>query len=105
MTEMRFLTSWMDGRDRARHEYLVYARREEAPFHKEATKILRDLAEGDQHWALPWPCIYESLRVVTHPCVFDPPTNLESALDDLESLLDSSSLVLLGEGRPLIYFD
>jgi predicted nucleic acid-binding protein len=95
----------MDGRDRARHEYLVYARREEAPFHKEATKILRDLAEGDQHWALPWPCIYESLRVVTHPCVFDPPTNLESALDDLESLLDSSSLVLLGEGRPLIYFD
>jgi toxin-antitoxin system PIN domain toxin len=77
---------------------LLYARREEAPFHKEATKLLKDLAEGGEHWALPWPCIYEFLRVVTHPCVFDPPTRLEAALDDLDSLLDSPSLVLLGEG-------
>ncbi len=77
---------------------LVYARREELPFHKEATKLLQDFAEGDQHWALPWPCIYEFLRVVTHPRVFDPPTSLESALEDLESLLDAPSLVLLGEG-------
>jgi uncharacterized protein len=77
---------------------LVYARREEAPFHKEATKLLKNLAEGDQHWALPWPYIYEFLRVVTHPRVFDPPSSLESALDDLESLLDAPALVLLGEG-------
>lgn len=77
---------------------LVYARREEAPFHKEAIKLLKDLAEGDEHWALPWPCVYEFLRVVTHPRVFDPPTRLEAALDDLESLLDAPSLLLLGEG-------
>jgi len=77
---------------------LVYARREEAPFHKEAIKLLKDLAEGDEHWALPWPCVYEFLRVVTHPRVFHPPTSLEAALDDLESLLDAPSLVLLGEG-------
>ena len=38
------------------------------------------------------------LRVVTHPRVFDPPTDLDAALDDLESLLASPSLVLLGEG-------
>jgi hypothetical protein len=36
--------------------------------------------------------------VVTHPRVFDPPTDLESALDDLDSLLQSPSLTLLGEG-------
>ncbi len=30
--------------------------------------------------------------------MFDPPTDLERALDDLESLLASPSLVLLGEG-------
>jgi uncharacterized protein len=77
---------------------LVYARRQEAPFHKEAAKLLKELAEGDQHWALPWPCVYEFLRVVTHPRVFDPPTKLETALDDLESLLEAPSLVLLGEG-------
>jgi uncharacterized protein len=36
--------------------------------------------------------------VVTHPRVLDPPTELEVALEDLESLLASPSLVLLGEG-------
>jgi hypothetical protein len=30
--------------------------------------------------------------------VFDPPTGLDAALEDLESLLASPSLVLLGEG-------
>jgi toxin-antitoxin system PIN domain toxin len=56
------------------------------------------LAEGDAPWALPWPCIYEFVRVVTHPRVFDPPTPLEFALDDLDSLMQSPSLTLLREG-------
>jgi toxin-antitoxin system PIN domain toxin len=78
---------------------LVYARREETPFHKEAKELLRNLAEGDSPCALPWPCIYEFLRVITHPRVFDPPTQLEVALEDLESLTEAPSLVLLGEGH------
>jgi len=77
---------------------LVHARRAELPHHEEARQLLAGLAEGDEPWALPWPCVYEFLRVVTHPRVFDPPTDLERALDDLESLLASPSLVLLGEG-------
>ena len=78
---------------------LVYARREELPEHEVAASLLRDLAEGRETWALPWPCVYEFLRVVTHPRVFDPPTDLEVALEDLGSLLRSPSLVLLGESR------
>jgi toxin-antitoxin system PIN domain toxin len=77
---------------------LVYARREELPQHRKARALLAQLAEGDAPWALPWPCVYEFLRVVTHPRVFDPPTDLGVALEDLESLLGSPSLVLLGEG-------
>ena len=77
---------------------LVYARRAESAHHAAAARLLRDLAEGDAPWALPWPCVYEFLRVVTHPRVFDPPTPLEAALEDLDSLLDSPSLLLLGEG-------
>ena len=77
---------------------LVYARRRESPHHVAALKLLKQLAEGDEPWALPWPCIYEFLRVVTHRRVFDPPTPLASALEDVESLLESPSLVLLGEG-------
>jgi hypothetical protein len=77
---------------------LVYARREEAPHHAAARELLVRLAEGPDPWALPWPCVYEFLRVVTHPRVFAPPTPLEVALEDLESLLSSPSLRLLGEG-------
>lgn len=77
---------------------LVYARREETAHHERAKALLEELAHGDGAWAIPWPCIYEFLRVVTHPRVFDPPTAIEDALEDLESLFDSPSLVLLGEG-------
>lgn len=77
---------------------LVYARRAESAHHAAAVKLLENLAEGDAPWALPWPCIYEFLRVVTHPRVFDPPTPLDAALDGLDSLLQSPSLTLLGEG-------
>lgn len=77
---------------------LVYARREETPQHTTAKALLRKLAEGAEPWALPWPCVYEYLRVVTHPRVFDPPTDLQTALEDLQSLIQSPSLILLGEG-------
>lgn len=77
---------------------LVYARREEATHHAAAKRLVHDLASGDRLWALAWPCVYEFLRVVTHPRVFDPPTDLDVAIEDLESLLDAPSLVLLGEG-------
>ena len=77
---------------------LVYARRRESAHHQRARKLLTKLAEGSRPWALPWPCIYEFLRVVTHPRVFDPPTLLDGALNDLESLMQSPSLMLLGEG-------
>ena len=35
---------------------------------------------------------------MTHPRVFDPPTDLDTALEDLASLLESPSLSMLGEG-------
>lgn len=78
---------------------LVYARRAETPQHPVALSLLTRLAEGPEPWALPWPCVYEFLRVVTHAEVFDPPTPLDDALEDLEALFDSPSLSLLGEGR------
>lgn len=76
---------------------LVYSRRQETARHVEARALVKGLAEGREPWAIPWPCIYEFLRVVTHPRVFDPPTPLDAAIDDLESLFDSPSLQLLGE--------
>lgn len=77
---------------------LVYAHRAESEHHEPAQTLLRDLAEGDAPWALAWACVYEFVRVVTHPRVFDPPTPLDALVDDLDSLLSSPSLTLIGEG-------
>lgn len=77
---------------------LLHARRQEMEHHRAAKRLLVQLAEGDRAWALAWPCIYEFLRVVTHPKVFKPPTRIEEAVEDLESLLQSPALVLMGEG-------
>ncbi len=77
---------------------LVHARREGAAHHARAREILKGLAEGDEPWALPWPCIYEFLRVVTHPRVFDPPTDLTVATEEVGALAECPSLTLIGEG-------
>jgi toxin-antitoxin system PIN domain toxin len=60
--------------------------------------LIRALAEGRKPWAIPWPCVYEFLRVVTHPRLFKPPTQLVMALEDLDQLFDSPAITLLGEG-------
>lgn len=76
---------------------LTYAEVESNTHHTAALQLLKSLAEGPLPWAIPWPCIYEFLRVVTHPRVFHPPVPLQVALDDLRSILASPSLVLLSE--------
>lgn len=65
--------------------------------HDAARRILQELCESPLPWAIPWPCVYEFLRVVTHPRVFHPPSPLEVALSDLRRILESPSLQLLSE--------
>jgi len=76
---------------------LVYAQREELPDHDKAVKALHEMAEGPDPWAVAWPCLYEFVRVVTHPRVFDPPTPLEVAISAVESIVMSPSVIILGE--------
>lgn len=76
---------------------LVYAEVRWGPHHPTALRLLRDLAEGAAPWAIPWPCAYEFLRVVTHPRIFHPPVPMERALRDLDRILSSPSLHLLHE--------
>jgi toxin-antitoxin system PIN domain toxin len=76
---------------------LVYAHREDSPWHEAASKRLAELAEGRAAWAIPWPCVHEFLAIVTHPRIYHPPSPLESALAQVEAWLESPSLVLLAE--------
>lgn len=76
---------------------LVYAHRAEMPLHARAAEGVAGLAEGRAAWAIPWPCIHEFLAVVTHPRIFDPPTPLQAAIDQVEAWMESPTLALLGE--------
>jgi toxin-antitoxin system PIN domain toxin len=76
---------------------LVYAHREDSPWHNAAYARIVELAEGPAAWAIPWPCIHEFLSIVTHPRIYTPPTPLEKAMDQVEAWLESPNLVLLSE--------
>jgi len=78
---------------------LVYAHREDSPWHDAAYACVRELAQGRDSWAIPWPCLHEFLAIVTHPRIYEPPTPLEKALDQVKAWLESPSLVLLSEAE------
>jgi hypothetical protein len=76
---------------------LVYAHREDSPFHDAAFQRIAELAESPANWAIPWPCLHEFLAIVTHPRIYAPPTPLARALDQVDAWLESPTLVLLTE--------
>jgi toxin-antitoxin system PIN domain toxin len=76
---------------------LVYAHREDSPFHQTAFRCVAELAEGLATWAIPWPCLHEFIAVVTHPRIYAPPTPLARALDQVAAWLESPTLALLTE--------
>lgn len=78
---------------------LVYAHRADSPWHRAAADRVRGLATGRGAWAIPWPCVHEFLSIVTHPRIYDPPTPLAKAIDQVSAWLESPTLVLLHEGH------
>lgn len=76
---------------------LVYAHREDSEWHPSAERAVRELAEGAEAWAIPWPCVHEFLAVVTHPRIFRTPTPLSTALDQVDAWFEAPSLVRLAE--------
>jgi toxin-antitoxin system PIN domain toxin len=88
---------------------LVYAHREDSPWHAPAQERLSEVAEGAGAWGIPWPCLHEFLAIVTHPRIYDPPTPLAVAADQVAAWLESPTLMVLSEGpdywatlRPLL---
>jgi len=77
---------------------LVYAHREDSPWHDQALSSVSDLANSGAPWGIAWSCIHEFLAIVTHPKIYDPPTPLELALAALRAWQTSPGLRMLGEG-------
>jgi uncharacterized protein len=76
---------------------LVYAHREDSPWHDAAFARIAELAESRSPWAIPWPCLHEFLAIVTHPRIYAPPTPLADALDQVAAWMEAPSVVLLSE--------
>jgi uncharacterized protein len=76
---------------------LVYAHREDSPWHVAAKSRVGELAEGPSSWAIPWPCLHEFLAIVTHPRIFKTPTPASVAVEAVGALLEAPRLVLLSE--------
>ena len=77
---------------------LVYAHRREAQAHNTANNLLRELSEGRRLWAIPWPCCYEFLSVVTNRRIWrESATPPERAWSQLEAWTSSPSNQLIGE--------
>ena len=78
---------------------LVYAHREDSPWHDRALACVTGLANSGAPWAITWASLHEFLAIVTHPRIYNPPTPLAVALAALEAWQASPSLRLLGEGQ------
>lgn len=99
------LLDLMDGRRAMQAvdtNVLVHAEVRASPHHARALRVRRSLAEGNRTWAIPWPCVHEFLRVVTHPRVFHPAVPTVIAVVDLGKIRSSPTLLLSsGTASPL----
>ena len=77
---------------------LVYSHRKESEVHEAAKSLVRDFAEGDANWAIPWPSVYEFYSVVTNPRIWKEATSSPmQAGNQIRGWLGSPTLRLLNE--------
>lgn len=77
---------------------LVYAYRMEYVENDHAYEVVTSLAEGDRPWAIPWPCAFEFLNVVTNRKIWkEAATPMEQAWGQLRAWELSPSCRMIGE--------
>lgn len=76
---------------------LIYAHKEQAPFHAAAKSAIGALLSSGQRCCIPWPCVHEFLNVATNPRLYRPSSSAQQAFDFLQSLFDMPTVTLIGE--------
>ena len=76
---------------------LVYAHRQDSPFHIRAKRFIEETAGASDVWAIAWPCLHEFYGIVTHPKIYRPASTIDQALDQIDAWLASPSLQLITE--------
>jgi predicted nucleic acid-binding protein len=77
-------------------DLLAYAVNRFAPEHARAAAVVEELVNGERPWALPWPVVYETLGLVTHPHAVARPLRASDAWSFLGLVLASPTVRLLG---------
>ncbi len=77
---------------------LVYAHRADAPDHAAFRQWLEDLINGDQAYGVSDLVLSGFLRVVTHPRICNPPSDLASALAFVQVIRSQPNAVLVAPG-------
>lgn len=77
---------------------LVCAHRREARLGDQAHQVMAGLAEGNQPWAIPWPCCFEFLSVVTNRRLWkDMASTPSQAWRQFQAWAESPSNRMIGE--------
>ena len=76
---------------------LVYAANQDMREHGECRKLLEGWCNQPNIWHVPWTVLYEFMRVVTHPKVFQQPWSVKEAWTFVETLVKSPGLRVLTE--------
>jgi toxin-antitoxin system PIN domain toxin len=77
---------------------LVYAHRADAPSHLAYREWLEALINGDPAYGFSELVLSGFLRVVTHPRVFNPPSDLDSAYSFAHAIRSQPNAVLISPG-------
>lgn len=78
---------------------LVAAHREDSDLHATAFRLIRNLSEGPDPWAIPAHCFREFFAIVTRVGLWKKPTPPDIALSAIESWTLSPTLELLYENE------
>lgn len=76
---------------------LVYAHREDSPFHRTALDTLDALRHQTGPWAILWPCVHEFIGIVTHPKIYQPASPLARALAAVDAWQAGGNVHFLAE--------
>jgi len=78
---------------------LVYSHRVDAPGHTRYREWLEELINGDQAYGVSDLVLSGFLRVVTHPRVFNPPSDLNTAFAFVQLLRNQPNAILISPGQ------
>ncbi len=77
---------------------LIYAHREDSHHHSVITQFIEDGIQQNKSFGFSNLALSGFLRVITHPKVFNPPSEIEKALDFIDSIIKHTNGVEIAPG-------